>query len=278
MKLSVAIVNRNEKTLLAQALNSLIYACNSIDYELLIVDNASTDGSLEMIENEFPQVRVISNNNNLGIAKANNQALQFCSGEYILLVTPATKCAKDSLEKMCAFMDDHQSAGGLSVRLLSPQGRFIAESIHGLDNIWAAFFKLIGFAKHLVKTRLYDKARKDWVEEFQITEIDIIHGECMFLRRSAMSEVGLFDERFVRYGYDIDLSYRLRLAGFKNFYFPKTYFFKYEDQQILKFSWTRVKYFYGAMLIFALKYLLRLPEIKVQGLPQMYPASYEVKG
>jgi GT2 family glycosyltransferase len=278
MKLSIAIVNHNQCVLLRQAVDSLIDACKAIDYELVIVDNASIDGSLQMIENEFPQARIIPNNSNLGIAKANNQALQLCGGEYVLLVTPDTICGNDSLEKIIGFMDEHKNAGGLSVRLISPQGHFIPESIHGLNPAWAAFFKLIGFAKHLVKTRLYDAARKDWIEEFQITEIDIIHGECMFLRRSALAEVGLFDERFVQYGYDIDLSYRLRLAGFKNFYFPKTYFFKYNDPQTLRFNWNKVRYFYGAMLIFALKYLLRLPEMKVQGLPPLYPASYEFKG
>jgi GT2 family glycosyltransferase len=278
MKLSIAIVNHNQCLLLRQAINSFIEACNTIDYEVVIIDNASTDGSLEMVENEFPQARIIPNNNNLGIARANNQALRLCSGEYALLVTPDTKCGKDSLEKIIGFMDEHKSAGGLSVRLISPQGHFIPESIHGLNPAWAAFFKLIGFAKHLVKTRLYDRARKDWVEEFQVAEIDIIHGECMFLRRSALAEVGLFDERFVQYGYDIDLSYRLRLGGFKNFYFPKTYFFKYEDRQIREFNWHKLRYFYGAMLIFALKYLLRLPELKVQELPQLYPASFEVEG
>jgi GT2 family glycosyltransferase len=278
MKLSIAVVNHNQCKLLRQSINSLIDACDAIDYELIIVDNASTDGSLEMIGNEFPQARLIPNTHNPGMGKASNQALQLCSGEYVLLVTPDTKCGKDSLEKMTGFMDEHPAAGGLSVRLISPQGHFIPESIHGLNPAWAAFFKLIGFAKHLVKTRLYDTTRKDWVEEFQIAEIDIIHGECMFLRRSALAEVGLFDERFTQYGYDIDLSYRLRLAGFKNFYFPKTYFFKYEDSQSLRFSWNKLKYFYGAMLIFALKYLLRLPDIKVQGIPQLYPASYEVKG
>jgi GT2 family glycosyltransferase len=278
MKLSVAIVNQNQCSLLKQAINALIDACKAIDYELIIVDNASTDGSREMLENEFPAVQLITNTVNRGIAKANNQALKMCRGEYILLVTPDTKCGRDSLEKMIGFMDEHKTAGGLSVRMISPQGHFIPESIHGLNSAWATFFKLIGFAKNLVKTRLYDKSRKDWVEEFQITEIDIINGACMFLRRSALADIGLFDERFVRYGYDVDLSYRLRLAGYKNLYFPKTYFFKYEDQPADNFNWNRLKYFYGAMLIFALKYLLRLPEIKVHGMPQLYPASYDVKG
>src|ERR1700722_15511846 len=153
MKLSVAIVNHNQCLLLKQSINALVDACKNIDYELIIIDNASADGSVELIRNEFPQARFISNNDNSGIAKASNQALQFCSGEYILLVAPDTKCGKDSLEKMIGFMDEHQGAGGLSVRLISPQGHFIPESIHGLNNTWAAFFKLIGFTKHLAKTR-----------------------------------------------------------------------------------------------------------------------------
>jgi GT2 family glycosyltransferase len=145
-------------------------------------------------------------------------------------------------------------------------------------NIWAAFFRLTGFAKQLAKTRLYDKARKDWVDEFQVTEIDIVNGACMLLRSSALSQVGPFDERFVQYGHDIDLSYRLRLAGFKNFYFPKTYFFKYQDQQEQSFTLNHIRHLVGAMLQFAIKYIFRFPDIKVQELPQLYPTSYQVKG
>src|ERR1700733_3611536 len=117
MKLSIAIVNHNQCALLKQAVNSLINACNNIDYELVVVDNASTDGSGEMIGSEFSGVQLIANTENSGIAKANNEALRLCTGEYILLVTPDTKCGKDSIEKMIGFMDDHKGAGGLSARL-----------------------------------------------------------------------------------------------------------------------------------------------------------------
>jgi GT2 family glycosyltransferase len=278
MKLSVIIVNHNACALLKQAINALITGCNQIDYELIVVDNASTDGSAAMIAVEFPSVHLLENATNAGIAKAANQAIEVSSGEYILMVTPDTKCGKDSLGKMLSFMDEHRDAGGLSIRLLSPQGRFIPESIHGLDNSWAAFFKWFGFAKHLVKTRLYDKARKDWVEEFQVTEVDIVNGACMLLRRSALNTVGLFDERFFMYGHDIDLSYRLRLAGFRNYYFPKTYFFKYDDPQAAPLNWERIRYFYGAMLLFAFKYVLNLPDIKVRPMPQLYPPTYEIEG
>lgn len=277
MKLSVVIINQNNCLLLKQSLISIIIACKDIDYELFIVDNASTDHSLEMLENNFPKAQIIANNTDQGIAKANNQALKLTTGEYILLVNADTICARDSFEKMCAFMDEHTDAGGLGVRMLSQQGRFLPESIHGLTAIWAAFLKFIGFAKHLSKTRLYDRHRKDWVEEFQIAEVDIINGACMLLRRSVLNETGLFDERFFMFGHDIDLSYRIRLAGFKNYYFPKTYIISFESQPLAKFRWAYIKYFYGAMVIFAFKYLFRLPEIKVAGIPQLFPSSYEVK-
>jgi len=277
MKLSVLIVNRNACALLRQSLNSITNACKHIDYELFVVDNASTDKSLEMLEKEFPEARVISNNTDLGIAKANNQALILAGGEYVLLVNADTISGKDSIEKMCAFMDQHTDAGGLSVRMLTPQGRFLPESIHGLTKPWISFFKLIGFARNFSKTRLYDRNRKDWVEEFQIAEIDILNADFMLLRRSALPETGLFDERFFMYGHNIDLSYRIRLAGFKNYYFPKTYIINYDSHNVAKFSLTYIKYFYDAMFIFAAKYLFKLPEIKVKGIPQLFPSSYEVK-
>jgi len=273
MKLSLIVVNHNACKPLKQALNSLINACKNVDYELFIVDNASTDRSLEMLENYFPEARVIMNDTNLGVSKANNQALKLCTGEYILLVNPDTISGKDSIEKMIDFMDHHLDTGGLTVRMLSPEGRFIPESIHGLTEGWGSFFKLIGFAKHLSKTRLYNRNRKDWVEEFQVAEIDILNEACMLLRRSVLNETGLFDEHFSNHGHNIDLSYRIRLAGYKNNYFPKTFIITSENQNA-KFSWNNLRYFYGAMFIFAHKYLFNMPELKVAGMSQL---TYEVE-
>lgn len=277
MKLSVIVVHRNACKELKQAIISLIDSCKNIDYELLIVDNASTDHTLEMLAQEFPTLQVIANETNNGIARANNQALSIATGEYVLLVGADTITARDSVDKMIAFMDEHADAGGLGIRMLSPEGRFLPESVHGLTNAWVAFLKLIGFAKNLAKTRLYDRNRKDWVEEFQVGEVDILNGACMLLRRSALNDTGVFDERFFMFGHDIDLSYRLRLAGFKNYYFPKAYIIKLESRPLAKFSWSYIKYFYGAMFIFALKYLIRVPEIRIKGIAPLLPSTYEVK-
>lgn len=277
MKLSVILVSHNSRILLKQAIESVIDSCKSIEHQIIVIDNDSNDHSIEMLANNFAGVTVIANEANLGVAHAQNQGIQQAAGEYILLLGADTITIKDSVEKMLGFMDEHANAGAMTVRMLGPQGRFMPESIHGLTNTWGAFLKLIGFAKHLSKTRLYDRNRKDWVEEFQVSEIDIVNGACMMLRKSALNETGLFDERFFMFGADIDLSYRLRLAGFKNYYFPKTYIIKYENLNQEKLSWEYIKYYYGAMIIFAVKYLIRVPEIKVKGIPQLFPSTYEVK-
>ena len=277
MQTSVIIVNHNSCKLLQQAVNSLYIAAEGIEHELYVVDNASTDKSLEMLADNFPEVKVIVNETNLGKAMAYNQALTQAKGEYILMVNADTICNKASFWKAIAFMDSHHDAGGLAVRMLSPQGRFLPESIHGITSTWASFFKLMGFAKHLPKTRLYNRNRKDWVEEFQISEIDILNSDCMFVRRSALNETGLFDERFVMTGYNIDISYRMRLAGYKNYYFPKAHLINFETQPFQKLSWNYVKYVYGAMALFAIKYLFKMPEIKLGSTPQLVTSAFDVK-
>ena len=278
MKLSVIVVNHNKCEMLRHTLNSLIDAGKNIDYEIFMVDNFSTDKSVEMVKSEFPDSHVIVNGRNEGSAHSYNEAVNLAKGEYILLVTPDIISSKKTLERSLEFMDLHTDSGGLGVRMINPQGRFLPESNRGLTQSWITFFKLTGLAKLFPKSRLSDRNRKDWVEEFQTSEVDFINGSFMLVRKSAFNEVGLFDERFFTYGHDIDMSYRLRLAGYKNYYFPKTYIIKYSDSSIAKFNWQFIKNFYGAMIIFAMKYLFRLPEIKVAGIPQpQLPLIYEIE-
>jgi len=276
MKLSIIIVNHNHCDLLKIALNSLIKASTEVDCEFIVIDNASADSSVEMLHADFPEVRLIVNNTNQGVTKAANQGIEVSRGEYVLLVNADTICGKETLGKVLEFMDSHTEASGLSVRMLGAQGSFLPESNRGLTKPWITFFKMIGFAKNFQKTRLSDRNHKAWVEEFQTSEIDILNDAFMLIRKSVLSDIGSFDERFMQYGYNIDLSYRMRLAGYKNFYFPKTYIINLKTDNTPKFSWQYIKNFYGAMLIFAAKYLFRLPEIKIEGM-QVYPAAYEVE-
>lgn len=277
MKLSVVIINYNTCDLLRLALNSVVRAAQDVTNEVFVVDNGSADKSLAMLKDEFPAVNVIANTKNEGIPKAYNQALKVVTGEYVLMVSADTITGKKTIEKTLEFMDTHTDAGGLGVRMITPDGRFLKESKHGFTRPWAIFFKLTGLAKYFSKSRLTDVQRKDWVEEFQTSETDVLNGAFMLYRKEALDHTGPLDERFHVYGYDIDLSYRVRLTGFKNYYFPKTYIINFNTRGRAKFSYTYIREFYGAMIIFATKYLFKVPEIKVEGIPQLYPPSYEVK-
>ena len=277
MKLSVVIINYNTCDMLRLALNSVVRAAQDINSEIFVVDNGSADRSLTMLKDEFPDVNVIANTRNNGIAKAYNQAMSHVTGEYVLMVSADTITGKKTIEKALEFMDMHADAGGLGVRMITPEGRFLKESKHGFTRPWAIFFKLTGMAKYFSKSRLTDMQRKDWVEEFQTSETDVLNGAFMLFRKEALNRTGALDERFHVYGYDIDLSYRIRLAGFKNYYFPKTYIINFNTKGRAKFSFTYIREFYGAMIIFATKYLFKVPEIKMEGIPQLYPSSYEVK-
>jgi GT2 family glycosyltransferase len=276
MKLSIIIINRNLCTMLKQTLSALVDAGKNIDYEVFIFDNASVDSSINMIEREFPQFHIIASQKNIGYSRAYNEVINLTNGEYILLVNPDIICSKKTLEHAIEFMDMHEDSGGLGVRMLTPQGKFLPESNRGLTPAWAMFFKLTGLAKYFPKSRIGDRNRKDWVEEFQTSEVDFLNGAFMLIRKSALKEIGVFDEVFTIYGYDTDLSYRMRLAGFKNYYFPKTFIINSKASGAPEFNWHFIKNFYGAMIIFAIKYLVKMPEIKLQDTPVM-PLVYEIE-
>jgi len=262
--------------LLRHTLSSLVDAGKSVDYEVFIYDNASTDGSVKMIENEFTQFHIIASQKQVGYAKAYNEMINLTTGQYILLVNPDIISSKKTLERALEFMDEHVDSGAVGVRMITPKGSFLPESNRGLSSQWIAFFKLTGLSKYFPKSRIGDRNRKDWVEEFQTSEVDFVNGAFMLLRKSVLNDIGLFDEQFAMYGHDIDLSYRIRLAGFKNYYFPKTYIINFNWANSPKLNWQFIKNFYGAMIIFAVKYLFKMPEIKLEGTGQL-PLAYEVE-
>jgi GT2 family glycosyltransferase len=278
MKLSIIIVNYNVCVLLRQALNTLTSACSGIQHEIFVVDNASSDNSVGMVRKEFPEVKLIANSKNIGFSKANNQALAQAEGEYVLLINPDTITKKDTLQKTIEFMEKHPVAGGVSVRMINPMGDFLPESKRGLTPQWATFFRLTGLSKMLSKSRLYDRTHKYWIDEFETAEVDVINAAFMLMRKSVLERTGYLDERFFMYGEDIDLSYRIRQAGFKNYYFPKTYIIHFKEQSVHKYSWQYIKNYYGAMFIFAGKYLLKVPRLQLKGMgAAIYQPSYEVE-
>lgn len=276
MKLSVILVNHNSSLELSLALTSLIKATKSIRSEIIVVDNASYDRSLDILAIDFPGVHVIANRKDEGLSKAYNSAIRLARGQYLLLISAESFSRMDAVEKMLDFMDHHTLAGGLSVRMVDRKGDYLPESKHSLNKSWESFLKFCGMASYFPKSFSVHKT-SDWTEEFENTEIDTLNENCMLLRRSALRETGLFDERFFCYGHNIDLSYRLRQHSFKNYYYSKTYIIQLPGKYINKFSWGYIRHFYGAMFIFAAKYLLKLPVFSIKNIGEIHPSSYEIE-
>jgi GT2 family glycosyltransferase len=254
IKLSVVIVNYNVKHFIEQCLFSVLKASESFQCEVFVVDNNSVDGSVTLIKEKFPQIHLIVNKTNTGFSVANNQALKIAQGEYVLLLNPDTVVQEDTFTKIIAFMDAHPEAGGLGVKMLDGQGNFAPESKRGLPTPEVAFYKMFGFSRFFPKSKRFGKYHLSYLSEDQLSEIDVMSGAFMLIRKSVLDKIGLLDETFFMYGEDIDLSYRIKQAGYKNYYFPDTQIIHYKGESTKRSSLNYVVIFYKAMAIFSKKH------------------------
>lgn len=253
-KLSVVIVNYNVKHFIEQCLFSVLKASENIACEVFVVDNNSVDGSVTLIQEKFPQVNLIVNKTNTGFSVANNQALKIAKGEYVLLLNPDTVVQEDTFSKILAFMDVHPEAGGLGVKMLDGQGNFAPESKRGLPTPEVAFYKMFGFARFFPKSKRFGKYHLSYLSENELSEIDVMSGAFMLIRKTVLDKIGFLDETFFMYGEDIDLSYRIKKAGYKNYYFPDTQIIHYKGESTKRSSLNYVVIFYKAMAIFSNKH------------------------
>ena len=251
--LSIVIVNYNVCGFLEQCLLSLADAVKEIPHEIFVVDNASTDGSDTYIPRRFPQVKYIYNTENVGFARANNQAMALSSGRYVLLLNPDTVVGESVLSEACRFLDDHPDAGALGVKMLDGDGRFLPESKRGFPSPWVSFCKIFGLAKIFPRSPRFGRYHLRYLDENEINRVDVLSGAFMLLRRSTLDRCGLLDEQFFMYGEDIDLSYRMTLTGRHNYYLPLR-IIHYKGESTKTESLRYVRIFYQAMLIFLRKH------------------------
>lgn len=255
-KLSVVIVNYNVKYFLEQCLYALERAVSGLDAEIFVVDNASSDGSVAYLRPLFPDVIFIENTDNPGFAKANNQAIRQAKGEYVLLLNPDTVIGEENLRTLCFFLDEHPKAGGIGVKMLDGHGRFLAESKRAFPTPWVSFCKIFGLSKLFPRSPRFARYSLPFLDVNKAHEVDVLAGAYMLLRREALDKVGLLDEAFFMYGEDIDLSYRIVLGGYKNYYMPER-ILHYKGESTKKGDVKYIRAFYGAMLIFYKKYYPR---------------------
>ena len=254
MKISIIIVNYNVKYFLEQCLQSVHKAIEHMDAEVFVVDNNSVDRSVEMVAEKFPWVNLIANKENTGFSVANNQAMRIAKGAYFLLLNPDTIVEQDTFEKSVAFMDANPIAGGLGVKMVDGKGKFLPESKRSLPTPAVAFYKIFGLSKIFPKSKRFGAYHLGHLPENETNEADILAGAYMLMRKEALDKVGLLDETFFMYGEDIDLSYRLILGGYKNYYFAETRIIHYKGESTKKGSLNYVFMFYKAMIIFAQKH------------------------
>lgn len=254
VKLSVVIVNYNVKHFIEQCLFSVLKAAQHVSCEVFVVDNNSVDGSVGLIKSKFPQITLIENKSNTGFSVANNQAIRLARGEYVLLLNPDTVVQEDTFVKTVTFMDEHPDAGGLGVKMLDGQGNFAPESKRGLPTPSVAFYKMFGLSRLFPHSRKFGKYHLTYLPENEVNEVDVLSGAFMLMRRSVLDEIGLLDETFFMYGEDIDLSYRITKAGYKNYYFPFTQIIHYKGESTKRSSINYVLIFYKAMAIFSKKH------------------------
>ena len=279
---SVIIVNYNVREFLEQALESLHQASGSLHIETFVVDNDSADGSVAMVEERFPAVRVIANEANVGFAAANNQGIREATGRFLLILNPDTLVQEDTLLTLVRFMDAHPEAGAVGCRILNPDGSFAPESRRAFPTPAVAFYRLTGLSRLFPHSATFGRYNLTYLPRDQVCEVDALSGSCMMVRRDALyasreeyggtgeganegdgaigtpptprGGAGLLDENFFMYGEDLDWCYRIQQAGWRIYYTPDTQIIHYKGESTKKGELRYVRLFYGAMLRFVEKH------------------------
>ena len=252
--ISIIIVNYNVKHFLDQCLRSVNEAKQHLNVEVMVVDNDSIDGSVEHIRKEFPDVRMFANKENVGFARANNQAIREAKGKFVLLLNPDTIIEKNTLTDCLHYMEAHPDCGALGVRMIDGEGKFLPESKRGFPTPFASLMRLTGLSKIFSKSKILNRYNLGYLAENEDHEIDVLCGAFMFMPREALDNAGLLDEQFFMYGEDIDLSYRIQKAGYTINYTGKSSIVHFKGESTRKSSLKYYSTFYNAMSIFAKKH------------------------
>lgn len=254
MNLSIIIVNYNVRHFLEQCLYSVQKAIGDIEAEVIVVDNNSSDNSIAFLQPAFPKVCFMANKENLGFAKACNQGAAISKGKYILFLNPDTIVPEDCFSKCISFLDANENAGASGIKMLDGSGKFLKESKRGFPSPAASLYKLFGLSKLFPHSSVFSKYHSGHLNKDQNHEIEVLAGAFLMVKREVLEKTGGFDETFFMYGEDIDLSYRIIKAGYRNYYFAESSIIHFKGESTRKESLNYVKMFYNAMSIFVRKH------------------------
>ena len=254
MELSFIIVNYNVTDFLRDCLVSIEKFVEDIDYEVIVIDNQSPDQSWKNLQKEFPRVHFIANEANEGFSRANNKAIQYAKGDYILLLNPDTELESNQLKEVLDFAKSKRDFGCLGVRMHDVKGVFLPESKRSIPDMMNSFKKLFFNSKdHKVKSYY----RND-IEEFDVCEVEIVTGAFLLCEREKYNSIGGLDDTYFMYGEDIDLCYTFLRNGYRNYYYGAMSILHVKGESTIKDK-VYLERFYGAMQIFVEKYYQKKP-------------------
>ena len=266
MDVSIIIVNYNTKKLTLECIQSIYNSNMLYQFEIFVVDNHSSDGSVHAIREAFPSVKVIENEENVGFSKANNQAILESKGRYILLLNSDTIVLENTISYSIDFMNRDKSIGATGCKVALPDGTLDKACHRGFPTPEASFYYLTGLAKKFPNNPRFNSYHKGYLNMDETHEIDCLVGAYMMVRRETIDQVGMLDETFFMYGEDIDWCYRIKEAGWKIYYTPKVTITHYKGASSRKKPFKIVYEFHRAMFLFHKMHFAKKYNFIVNGL------------
>lgn len=275
MDVSVIIVNWNTRDILRNCLTSVFQQTHGIEFEVIVIDNASSDGSVQMVKTEFPQVVLIENTENRGFAAANNQGMRIAKGRYILLLNSDTVVLAGAIQKTIAFADQHPHAAVVGCKVLNPD-HSLQPSCFMFPSLLNLFLSATYLYKIFPKSRFFGRERMTWWQRDDVRQVDVVTGCFMLVRRKAIEQIGLMDEDFFMYAEETDWCFRFKQAGWQNLFYPDAQIIHLGGQsskqvkvemtiqlrrailQFIKKNYGKIHFYLGRLLIIIF-FLIRIP-------------------
>ncbi|MGH2538682.1 MAG: glycosyltransferase family 2 protein [Candidatus Promineifilaceae bacterium] len=284
LDLGIVVVNYNVCELLRRCLASVFASQGAVTFRVCVVDNASADGSVAMLEAEFPQVELVANTANVGYPAANNQGLRHLGAagrpRHYLLLNPDTEVPPAGLSRLVAYLDARPTIGVLGPRVALADGSLDLACRRGFPTPETSFYRMIGLSRLFPRSARFGRYNMTFLDEFETAEVDSVVGACMLVRGAAVDKVGLLDERFWMYGEDLDWAKRIKDAGWKVVYYPEVTVRHVKGASSRQNDRAQTE-FHRAMLIFYYKHyrpatgwllhLLVIAGIALKGGPAVYP-------
>jgi hypothetical protein len=263
LDLSIIIVNYNVKEFLQNLLHSIEKASTKFLKEIIVIDNASDDGSIEIFKEKFPVVKLVENKVNVGFGKANNQGLAIAKGKYILFINPDCIVSEDTFDTMISFFESHPDCGLAGCKILNADGTLQLACRRSFPGPWTSFTKVTGLSTLFPKSRIFARYNLTYLDENKTYEVDAVSGSFMMIKKDVYEKTGGFDEQFFMYGEDLDLCYRVQNKGYKVFYVHNTQIIHYKGESTKRSNLDETKLFYDAMHLFVKKHLSSFPIVEL---------------